>query len=104
VTLDELGDPHDLRLTTLVDGQVMQDGTTGDMIFDIPTLVAYISEDITLVPGDIISTGTPSGVGIFRDPPITLQPGNVVECRIQKIGAIKNKVVSRLHSPDPLPG
>ncbi len=100
VTLDELGDPHDLRLTTLVDGQVMHDGTTAEMIFDIPTLVAYISEDITLIPGDIISTGTPSGVGIFRDPPITLQPGNVVECRIEKIGAIKNKVVSRLHSPD----
>jgi len=99
VTLDELGDPHDLGLTTLVDGQVMQDGTTADMIFDIPTLVAYISEDITLIPGDIISTGTPSGVGIFRDPPITLQPGNIVECRIEKIGAIKNKVVSRLDSP-----
>ena len=98
VTLDELGDPHDLKLTTLVDGQVMQDGTSGDMIFDIPTLVAYISEDITLVPGDVISTGTPSGVGIFRDPPITLQPGNIVECRIEKIGAIKNKVVSRLDS------
>ncbi len=100
VTLDELGDPHDLRLTTLVDGQVMQDGTSGDMIFDIPTLVAYISEDITLVPGDVISTGTPSGVGIFRDPPITLQPGNIVECRIEKIGAIKNKIVSRLDAAD----
>jgi 2-keto-4-pentenoate hydratase/2-oxohepta-3-ene-1,7-dioic acid hydratase in catechol pathway len=102
VTLDEVGDPHDLKLMTRVDGQVMQAGTTANMIFDIPTLVAYISEDITLIPGDVISTGTPSGVGIFRDPPITLQPGNIVECRIEKIGAIKNKVVSRLHSQDPL--
>ena len=103
VTPDELGDPHDLRLSTLVDGQVMQDGSTGDMIFDIPTVLAYISEDITLVPGDVISTGTPSGVGIFRDPPITLQPGNIVECRIEKIGSIKNKVVSQLHLEESSP-
>ncbi len=96
VTLDELGDPQDLRLTAKVDGQVMQTGTTADMIFDIPTLIEYISEDITLLPGDIISTGTPAGVGIFREPPITLQPGNIVECRIEKIGSIRNKVVSRL--------
>jgi 2-keto-4-pentenoate hydratase/2-oxohepta-3-ene-1,7-dioic acid hydratase in catechol pathway len=95
VTLDELGNPHDLRLMALVDGEVMQDGTTADMIFDIPTLIEYISRDITLVPGDIISTGTPAGVGIFRDPPIDLKQGNIVECRIEKIGSIKNKVVSQ---------
>jgi 2-keto-4-pentenoate hydratase/2-oxohepta-3-ene-1,7-dioic acid hydratase in catechol pathway len=80
-----------------VDDQVMQEGTTADMIFDIAALIEYISEDITLYPGDIISTGTPSGVGIFRDPPITLQPGNIVECRIEKIGSIRNKVVSHLN-------
>ena len=63
------------------------------MIFDIPTIIEDISEDITLLPGDIISTGTPSGVGIFRDPPIVLKPGNVVECRIERIGSIINQCV-----------
>jgi 2-keto-4-pentenoate hydratase/2-oxohepta-3-ene-1,7-dioic acid hydratase in catechol pathway len=96
VTPDELGDIHDLRLTTVVDGQVMQDGNTRDLIFDIPTLVEFISEDITFMPGDIISTGTPSGVGFFRQPPVVLRPGNVVECRVEKIGSIKNKVVSHI--------
>jgi 2-keto-4-pentenoate hydratase/2-oxohepta-3-ene-1,7-dioic acid hydratase in catechol pathway len=74
----------------------MQDGNTRDLIFDIPTLVEFISEDITFMPGDIISTGTPSGVGIFRQPPVVLRPGNVVECRVEKIGSIKNKVVSHI--------
>jgi 2-keto-4-pentenoate hydratase/2-oxohepta-3-ene-1,7-dioic acid hydratase in catechol pathway len=70
----------------------MQEANTRDMIFDIPTIVEYVSEDITLIPGDIISTGTPSGVGIFRDPPIVLQAGDVVECRVEGIGAIVNTV------------
>ncbi|MEE8432453.1 MAG: fumarylacetoacetate hydrolase family protein [Candidatus Desulfatibia sp.] len=93
VTPDEIGDIHNLRLTAIVDGVVMQDGNTKDMIFDIPTLIENISEDITLIPGDIISTGTPAGVGIFRDPPVLLNPGSVVECRIEKIGSIINEVV-----------
>ncbi len=90
VTQDEIGEVQNLRLTAIVDGLTMQDGNTKDMIFDIPSIIEDISEDITLVPGDIISTGTPSGVGIFRDPPIVLKPGNVVECRIEKIGSIIN--------------
>lgn len=97
VTLDEIGgieNVHNLNLTALVDGNIMQEGNTGDMIFDIPTLIENISEDITLIPGDIIATGTPSGVGIFRDPPVVLEPGNIVECRIEKIGSIINTVVS----------
>ena len=61
-------------------------------INSIPFLMAYISQDITLLPGDIISTGTPSGVGIFRDPPIVLKPGDVVECRVDGIGTIANTV------------
>jgi 2-keto-4-pentenoate hydratase/2-oxohepta-3-ene-1,7-dioic acid hydratase in catechol pathway len=73
---------------------MMQEGNTVDMIFDIPFILEYISRDITLLPGDIISTGTPAGVGIFRDPPIVLKPGNVVECRIEKIGAIQNTVLA----------
>jgi 2,4-diketo-3-deoxy-L-fuconate hydrolase len=94
VTPDEIDDVNNLRLTAIVDGEIMQDGNTRDMIFDIPALIENISEDITLIPGDIISTGTPAGVGIFRDPPVVLKPGNVVECRIEKIGAIINKVVA----------
>ena len=97
VTLDEIGgisDVHELNLTALVDGNIMQEGNTRDMIFDIPTLIENISEDITLLPGDIIATGTPAGVGIFRDPPVVLKPGNVVECRIEKIGSIINTVIS----------
>lgn len=93
VTIDEIEDLGDLSLTARVNGEVMQSGNTRDMIFDIPTIVADISQDITLLPGDVISTGTPSGVGIFRDPPITLKPGDVVECRISGIGTLRNKVV-----------
>lgn len=94
VTPDEIDDVNNLRLIAMVDGEIMQDGNTRDMIFDIPAIIENISEDITLIPGDIISTGTPAGVGIFRDPPVVLKPGNVVECRIEKIGAIINKVVA----------
>lgn len=95
VTTDEIdaGAVHGLRLTASVDGVIMQDGNTRDMIFDIPAIIENISEDITLIPGDIIATGTPAGVGIFRDPPVVLKPGNVVECRIEKIGSITNQVV-----------
>jgi 2-keto-4-pentenoate hydratase/2-oxohepta-3-ene-1,7-dioic acid hydratase in catechol pathway len=92
VTVDEIGDVNNLRLTAKVDGVVMQDGNTHDLIFDIPEIIENISEDITLIPGDIISTGTPAGVGIFRDPPVVLKPGNVVECYIENIGAIINRV------------
>ena len=95
VTPDEIDNVQNLRLTTTVNGNVMQDGNTKDMIFDIPTILEYISEDITLLPGDILSTGTPSGVGIFRDPPVVLKPGDVVECEIEGIGSIKNEVIER---------
>jgi 2,4-diketo-3-deoxy-L-fuconate hydrolase len=93
VTPDEIGDVNNLRLTAKVDGQIMQDGNTRDMIFDVCTIIEDISEDITLIPGDIISTGTPAGVGIFRDPPVVLKPGNVVECYIENIGTIVNNVI-----------
>jgi len=94
VTADEIEDVHNLSLTAVVDGVTMQAASTADMIFNVAEIIAYISEDITLEPGDIISTGTPSGVGIFRDPPVVLKPGSVVECRIQKLGAIVNEVVA----------
>jgi 2-keto-4-pentenoate hydratase/2-oxohepta-3-ene-1,7-dioic acid hydratase in catechol pathway len=92
VTPDEVEDIGNLQLTATVDSQVMQTGNTGDLVFDIPHLLAYISEDITLLPGDVISTGTPAGVGIFRTPPITLAPGNVVTCRIDTLGELVNPV------------
>jgi 2,4-diketo-3-deoxy-L-fuconate hydrolase len=94
VTPDEIEDIGNLQLTATVDSQVMQTGNTGDLVFDIPHLLAYISEDITLLPGDVISTGTPAGVGIFRTPPITLAPGNVVTCRIDRLGELVNPVVA----------
>lgn len=94
VTPDEIADIRNLPLTAMVDGQVMQTGNTGDLVFDIPHLMAYISEDITLLPGDVISTGTPAGVGIFRTPPITLAAGNVVTCRIDTLGQLVNPVVA----------
>jgi len=93
VTRDEIGDPENLQLTAHLDGQLMQEGNTGQLIFKIPFIIEYISRDITLVPGDIISTGTPSGVGIYRNPPVLLQPGSVIKCEIEKIGAIENRVV-----------
>jgi len=94
VTPDEIEDVGNLALTARVDGRIMQTGTTADLVFDIPHLMAYISEDITLLPGDIISTGTPAGVGIFRDPPIVLAVGNVVTCGIDGIGELVNPVVA----------
>lgn len=92
VTVDEIDNLQNLRLTARVNGEIMQDGNSADMIFDIPTLISYISEDITLWPGDIISTGTPSGVGIFRDPPVLLKAGDVVECEVEGIGCIRNSI------------
>jgi len=96
VTKDEIDDINNLRLEALVNGNVMQDGNTCNMIFDIPTIIENISQDITLLPGDIISTGTPSGVGIFREPPIILKPKDIVECRIEKIGTLRNQCVTSL--------
>jgi len=94
VTPDEIEDIGNLQLTATVDDRVMQTGNTADLVFDIPHLLAYISEDITLLPGDVISTGTPAGVGIFRTPPITLAAGNLVTCRIDKLGELVNPVVA----------
>jgi 2,4-didehydro-3-deoxy-L-rhamnonate hydrolase len=94
LTVDAIGNVGNLRLTAAVDGVILQDGNTGDMLFDIPFIIADISRDMTLEPGDIISTGTPAGVGIFRNPPVVLRPGNVVECTIEKIGALVNPVVA----------
>lgn len=95
VTLDEIGDLQRLNLTAQVNDRIMQKDNTANMIFDVPRLISYISQDITLLPGDIVSTGTPSGVGIFQDPPVMLQTGDEVRCWIQGIGAIRNRFISQ---------
>jgi 2-keto-4-pentenoate hydratase/2-oxohepta-3-ene-1,7-dioic acid hydratase in catechol pathway len=73
--------------------QLMQDGTTADLIFSVPEIIAFISRSITLDPGDVIATGTPAGVGVFRDPPVFLEPGDRVRCEIEGIGAVENPIV-----------
>jgi 2,4-diketo-3-deoxy-L-fuconate hydrolase len=91
VTPDELGDPDRLEIQCILNGKVMQDGTTRDMIFNCRKLISFLSQGMTLHPGDIISTGTPSGVGYFRNPKVLLKDGDIVECRIEKIGSIVNQ-------------
>lgn len=81
-------DPSNLRITTRVNGVVKQDSTTADLIFDVPMLIAFVSEHMTLLEGDVISTGTPSGVG-------PLAPGDIVEVEIEGIGILRNPVVAR---------
>jgi len=89
----ELGDTPELRLTLRVNGEMRQESSTAKMIFDVPFLVSYISRCMTLLPGDIISTGTPPGVGVFRKPPVFLSPGDIVESEIEHLGTLRNKVV-----------
>jgi len=93
-TSDEVGDPQKLAIGLTLNGQVMQDASTSQMIFPVARLVSFISEVITLEPGDIIATGTPSGVGCFRDPPVFLAPGDTVEIRIEKVGVLRNRVAA----------
>ncbi|MEJ5253598.1 MAG: fumarylacetoacetate hydrolase family protein [Chthonomonadetes bacterium] len=94
VTADEIADPHNLRIETFVNGEVRQQASTGDMIFAIPKLIAHIAAGITLLPGDIITTGTPAGVGVYRQPKGLLQPGDEVVIRIEGIGELRNHVVA----------
>ncbi len=94
VTPDEVGDIHALRLWLSVNGQLKQDGTTANLIFNIPFLVSYVSQFMTLLPGDIISTGTPAGVGMGFKPAQYLQPGDVVELGIDGLGTARQCVVA----------
>ena len=93
LTADAAGDVAEMRLRTWVNGEARQDAQVADLIFDIPTLIETISEGITLLPGDVILTGTPVGVGIGYDPPVFLKSGDVVKVTIDPIGTIENKVV-----------
>src|SRR3954469_21658775 len=92
-TADELGDPHDLRLRTWVNGDLRQDSRTSDLIFKVPELVAFLRETCTLEPGDLILTGTPSGVGMALDPPQFLGSGDVVRIEIERLGSIEHSVL-----------
>jgi acylpyruvate hydrolase len=95
VTRDEAGDPktQPRRLTTIVNGETVQDSTTDLMIYDIPTLISTVSEIMELVPGDVILTGTPSGVGVRREPPLLLDDGDVVISEVEGVGRMENRVV-----------
>ncbi len=89
-TTEEIPDPHTLGIRLRLNGKTMQDSNTNQLVFDIPALIEFLSEDITLMPGDVIATGTPPGVGFARKPPVYLQAGDVVEVEIDGLGVLRN--------------
>ncbi len=93
VTADEIPDPSALTLTTRLNGEVMQQESLSQLIFGVPALIAYITQFTELLPGDVISTGTPDGVGLFQDPPRWLRIGDIVEVEIEGVGLLRNAVV-----------
>jgi len=94
VSADEIADPHALDISLRIDGEVLQQSNTRELIFKIPELIAYISSVVTLEPGDVVSTGTPAGVGYARKPPRFLKPGDDVIVRVEQIGELRNPVVA----------
>lgn len=92
VTRDSIGDPDALRIQTVVNGRVMQDGNTRDMIRDVRALIEFLSQSTTLLPGTAIFTGTPHGVGVAQDPPLWLKDGDEVSVSIERIGTLTNRV------------
>ncbi len=94
VAASEVADPHALRIRAVVNGEVLQDSTTANLIFGVDEIVSHVSRTATLEPGDLILTGTPAGVGVFRDPQRFLQPGDVVTIAIEGIGELTNPVVA----------
>ncbi|NXI41910.1 FAHD2 protein, partial [Galbula dea] len=93
VTKEAVADVHNLSIRCSVNGQLMQDSSTHQLVFPLPKLIAWVSRFVTLVPGDILLTGTPPGVGVFRKPPVFLKRGDEVRCEIEELGAICNRVV-----------
>ncbi|CAI9173923.1 unnamed protein product [Rangifer tarandus platyrhynchus] len=93
VTKDSVADPHNLKICCRVNGEVMQSSNTNQMVFKTEELIAWVSQFVTLYPGDIILTGTPPGVGMFRKPPVFLKKGDEVQCEIEDLGVIISKVV-----------
>ena len=96
VTRDEVADPNQLAIKTTLNGQVMQDGNTADMIFRVPFIVSYISEVATLEPGDVILTGTPPGIGNTRTPQVFMKPGDTITVEIEQVGKLTNPVVAEV--------
>lgn len=92
VTADEIPDPNTLAIQTTLNDQIMQESTTADMIFDVPSLISFLSEGTTLLPGTVILTGTPQGVGFARNPPVFLKNGDRVAIEIERIGTLVNSV------------
>lgn len=92
VTRDEISDPGKLSVRFVLNGETLQNSNTDNLIFDTPTLVSRISKAMTLYPGDVISTGTPAGVGVFRDPKVFLKPGDVMETTVEGIGTLQNTI------------
>jgi 2-keto-4-pentenoate hydratase/2-oxohepta-3-ene-1,7-dioic acid hydratase in catechol pathway len=95
VTADEIPDPQALALGTRVNGETMQDSSTGEMLFGVAELLAFCSRNFTIEPGDLLLTGTPWGCGYFMDPPRALDVGDVVECEVERIGVLRNPVSAR---------
>src|SRR5262245_43701977 len=96
VTVDEIPDPQALALATRVNGEVMQDSSTAEMLFGVAELLAFCSRNFTLEPGDLLLTGTPWGCGYFMDPPRGLEVGDVVECEVERIGVLRDRKSTRL--------
>ena len=94
VTTDEVPDPQGLGIRTLVNGETRQDDTTANMLFSVARIIEFVTEAITLDPGDVIYTGTPPGVGVGRTPPVFLAAGDLVRVEIDRIGAIENGIVA----------
>lgn len=94
VTKDEIDDPQALNLLLRINGTVKQEGNTGDMIYPVDAIIEWVSKGMTLLPGSIIASGTPDGVGFARNPPEFLQPGDVMETEVQGIGLLRNRIVS----------
>ncbi len=94
VTKDEVPDPHNLRISLTLNGETLQDSNTSNLIFKIPFLISYLSQSITWEPGDLISTGTPPGVGVFRKPPVFLKAGDSVSVTVEKLGTLTNPVTA----------
>jgi 2-keto-4-pentenoate hydratase/2-oxohepta-3-ene-1,7-dioic acid hydratase in catechol pathway len=93
VTRDEIKDPHNLRISLTLNGETMQDSNTSNLIFSVPYLVSYLSQSATWEVGDLISTGTPPGVGVFRKPPVFLKAGDTTSVTVEKLGTLTNPVV-----------
>jgi 2-keto-4-pentenoate hydratase/2-oxohepta-3-ene-1,7-dioic acid hydratase in catechol pathway len=94
LVMDEISDPQNINILTRLNGQILQQGNTRNMIFSVVDSIAYISKLMTLEPGDMIATGTPEGVGFKRNPPVFLHDGDLIEVEIEGIGALRNPVLA----------